>query len=379
MSLSLSSFRSKSQSRSEPERGNSQSQYPKTPRPKPSLKLLRHQTEPSTAATAKNEQPKPVPQPGQAIDGAPVPPTIHDRRANTWDHGTSVDIPTLTPHTIDSQSEQVQRKPIATMPPPTEAPPPPPYKLLDFDGQFGDRIGKFTFEDEEELHKSEPEVKQCPTYSPPVPPISVDTPEISISSSSRQHPHPQIMAIPPSPELPRASLVHEEPATNEWPLERSLLEDTEAYIEQQSAPQEAAHAGGRPRSSSLQQQQQQQRKDSLPLPGMKSRQTIPVPEGRGRSVSAKIPTSMTDSTSDTRVTSTPISSRPVSSSRGSQSPTRVKLRKSWMPSGRSRSNSIEVSGNTTSMQAWVISEANQAEYNPLFLKNGEKVCALNES
>ena len=63
---------------------------------------------------------------------------------------------------------------------------------------------------------------------------------------------------------------------------------------------------------------------------------------------------------------------PRSNASNSQSPSRGRLRRSWMPGGRSRSNSEEV-GKKSTMQAWVMTEETASEYNPTFLRNGEKV------
>lgn len=109
-----------------------------------------------------------------------------------------------------------------------------------------------------------------------------------------------------------------------------------------------------------------ERKDSLtPMQGLRTRQTAPLPEPRGRSVSARVNSTLIDGSR----LSTSTNLRPVSGI--SQSPTRRKLRRSWMP-GRSRSNSMDAN-HGHNLAAWVISEDNKTEYNPTFLKTGEKV------
>ncbi|KAL6694890.1 hypothetical protein J3F84DRAFT_395242 [Trichoderma pleuroticola] len=112
-----------------------------------------------------------------------------------------------------------------------------------------------------------------------------------------------------------------------------------------------------------------ERKDSLPpMQGLRTRQTAPLPEPRGRSVSARVNSTLMDGPR----LSTSTNLRPVSGI--SQSPTRRKLRRSWMP-GRSRSNSIDAN-HGHNLAAWVISDDNKTEYNPTFLKTGEKVPEL---
>ncbi|KAL7786175.1 hypothetical protein V8C37DRAFT_405506 [Trichoderma ceciliae] len=120
----------------------------------------------------------------------------------------------------------------------------------------------------------------------------------------------------------------------------------------------------RPRSISF-----SERNDSLPpLQGLKTRQTAPLPEPRGRSVSARVSSTVTDGSR----LSTCNTLRPVSGI--SQSPTRRKLRRSWLP-GRSRSNSMDAT-QCNNMSAWVISNDNRVEYNTAFLRNAEKVPEL---
>ncbi|KAF4440814.1 hypothetical protein FALBO_17333, partial [Fusarium albosuccineum] len=116
-----------------------------------------------------------------------------------------------------------------------------------------------------------------------------------------------------------------------------------------------------------------------PIQTLKTRTTSPAPDRGRRSSSVQSPTTRSGN-SKSRIVSTPLSIRP-SSSKGdvSQSPTRGRLRRSWLPGGRSRSNSVEVS-NANDCSAWVLSDDTQAEYNVSLLKNGEKVPELwNES
>ncbi|KAL6873121.1 hypothetical protein J3F83DRAFT_602051 [Trichoderma novae-zelandiae] len=173
--------------------------------------------------------------------------------------------------------------------------------------------------------------------------------------------NPVIMdPTPPSPEPSRSSFrgIDERIGSN-----HSSTEHNDETFRQEMPPNgNAEHDAHRPRSISF-----SQRQDSLPpIQVLKTRQTAPLPEPRGRSVSARVNSTIMEGSR----LSTAANLRPVSGI--SQSPTRRKLRRSWMP-GRSRSNSMDASHK---LAAWVISEDNQTEYNTTFLKNGEKVPEL---
>ncbi|KAI1375514.1 hypothetical protein F4677DRAFT_421479 [Hypoxylon crocopeplum] len=113
------------------------------------------------------------------------------------------------------------------------------------------------------------------------------------------------------------------------------------------------------------------------------RQSSPTSDPRGRSVSAQPPTTRSPPPSGNLVVSTATTavSRPGSSN-GSQSPTRDgerrgRLRRSWLPGGRSRSHS-RGHAKTTGAAAWILGQ--NVDYNTSFLANGEKVPELwNES
>ncbi|EEU47820.1 uncharacterized protein NECHADRAFT_74776 [Fusarium vanettenii 77-13-4] len=183
-------------------------------------------------------------------------------------------------------------------------------------------------------------------------------------------PNPQIMApIPPSPEMQRAVLTPQEPMVPPPPPPTAPVEH--------SGKLRKENPDARRRSGSL---QHIANGGEPPVQGLKTRTTSPGPDRGRRSSSVQSPT-VRNSNSKSRVVSTPLSIRP-SSSKGdvSQSPTRGRLRRSWLPGGgRSRSNSVEVS-NANESSAWVLSDDTRAEYNVSLLKNGEKVPELwNES
>ncbi|KAI1776509.1 hypothetical protein F4818DRAFT_351492 [Hypoxylon cercidicola] len=109
----------------------------------------------------------------------------------------------------------------------------------------------------------------------------------------------------------------------------------------------------------------------------------PILDPRGRSSSAQPPPTRSGPPSGNLTVSTaaPVLSRPGSSN-GSQSPNRDserrgRLRRSWLPGGRSRSHSRSQTKVTTSA-AWILGQ--NADYNTSLIANGEKVPELwNES
>jgi hypothetical protein len=192
--------------------------------------------------------------------------------------------------------------------------------------------------------------------------VSIPTRESNSLEMPQPSPNPQIMApIPPSPEMHRAVLAPQEPMVPPPPPPTAPVEHTGKLRKE--------NPDARRRSGSL---QHIANGGEPPVQGLKKRTTSPAPDRGRRSSSVQSPT-VRNSNSKSRVVSTPLSIRP-SSSKGdvSQSPTRGRLRRSWLPGGRSRSNSVEVS-NANDSSAWVLSDDTRAEYNVSLLKNGEKV------
>ncbi|UKZ79597.1 hypothetical protein TrVFT333_007355 [Trichoderma virens FT-333] len=197
----------------------------------------------------------------------------------------------------------------------------------------------------------------------PVPAIPAFDFDSQIESQLRVNPVIMDPTPPsPGPETSSFGAIDESAGSN-----RNSIENSENPFRQSLPPNGSGNVDiniNRQRSISY-----SERKDSLPpMQGLRTRQTAPLPEPRGRSVSARVNSTLIDGSR----LSTSTNLRPVSGV--SQSPTRRKLRRSWMP-GRSRSNSMDANhGNN--LAAWVISEDNKTEYNPAFLKNGEKVPEL---
>ncbi|KAI1075094.1 hypothetical protein F5B20DRAFT_561338 [Whalleya microplaca] len=117
---------------------------------------------------------------------------------------------------------------------------------------------------------------------------------------------------------------------------------------------------------------------SSPQPGLLPRHDS---EPRARSSSAQPPSNRTDSVAENRVVSATAAVEPrPGSSNGSQSPTRDterrgRLRRSFMPGGRSRSHSRGPSNSKASgSAAWILGQ--NADYNTSFLNDGDRVPEL---
>jgi hypothetical protein len=108
---------------------------------------------------------------------------------------------------------------------------------------------------------------------------------------------------------------------------------------------------------------------------LQPRRVSPSPAPRGRSSSAQ-PLATGNETH--QMATTPGGSpRPESLNSSNGSPPRAaekgKLRRSWLPGGRSRGNSHDAGKNHPSL-AWIISAENRVDYNVAYLIKGEKVC-----
>lgn len=303
-------------------------------------------------------------------NGELVPPHAASRKSKTWGNRLSSFLPSLiSPHTDPVSSPPIMRKPVES----TTAQSSPTSTLNDGTSTPSLRITEpptsATTDSENSLGIVSPTIPP-PTQDPPPIPVQVDFGETEIPQISMSVSSPHIVSIPPSPEMKRSSLERQEPAVLP-PAQHSPPESTSGDS-QKSGKLQKPNPDSRRRSGSL-----QQLKQDLSLKNLKTRQTSPMTEARGRrSVSAQ-PSSPRKGGSGTRVTSTPMHARQVSTQgEANQSPTRGRLRRSWLPGGgRSRSNSVDVS-HVSSVGAWVISDDTHAEYNASFLQNAEKVSQL---
>lgn len=380
-------------------------QLPPTPTESESPTKLPHRRKPSFDFFPKRTRGSPrrtshAVKPGIEYDlpnkPLPLPPSpprnITNTKPRKWGDRLSSLLPVLTSSSAtDSSSANVQRKPVSLSVSgkvsPTETPP-PPYKEYDS------------------------------KHSPPIDPL--DTPAATDSdrgssppflsgsefllssdhtSSSDQTalPHAATMPILRT-EIPHSALgIDEQPqiASVTGSIARSGSE-TQLSPMHELPPQTPASRNGstdegngdlrgprklrkssvspkRPRANSY------QPGPSIPVPGITASSTMPLAELRGRSVSSHPTLSVTEISAPPSMPPPPIprpSSRGVSPKSASQSPNRNRIRKSWMPGGRSRSNSVEVSSPIAKMQAWIMTEESTSEYNPSFLKNAEKVNSL---
>lgn len=102
-----------------------------------------------------------------------------------------------------------------------------------------------------------------------------------------------------------------------------------------------------------------------------------IPRVRSRSAQ---PSPRTSGGDHSRTVSTPMEPRPMSR-QSNDADNRGRLRRSWMPGGRSRSASKDMPREMSSKEwkkmpadkAWILSSDNHADYNTAFLKNGDKV------
>ncbi|KAI5466348.1 hypothetical protein BGZ63DRAFT_348405 [Mariannaea sp. PMI_226] len=205
--------------------------------------------------------------------------------------------------------------------------------------------------------------REPPHSPPPSPPMKLapESEQLDTANLTSDN-NPQIVVpVPPSPQ---SSPVNYDMSPTLGPVDNAN-EPTKLTKLRKENP------SIRQRSSSLQQRAGE-------FTGHKSRTSSPAPEPRGRRGSNGQPQSGRDSQSNSRVPSMTLNSRPTSGE-VSQSPSRGRLRRSWLPGGRSRSNSVDVSGQP-SASAWVLADDTKAEYNASYLKNAEKVPELwNES
>lgn len=227
-------------------------------------------------------------------------------------------------------------------------------------------------------HINDPIPPSPSVYSAPdTPQVDNDVPVPSLPAlggfdfETQLHAHPVIMdPIPPSPEPARTTFTIAEALEENVAANFDLVDDNQASIGLGVTSGEGTESSiARQRSMSY-----SERQDSLPpLQALKTRSTAPLPEPRGRSVSARVNSTIMEGSRMSMSMST-TNLRPISSI--NQSPTRRKLRRSWMP-GRSRSSSMDANANK--MAAWVMSDGSKAEYNTAFLTNGEKVNCLSTS
>lgn len=330
---------------------------------------------PTSQASAPREKlrrkstidPRPTTSPKQVANGEPVPPpppppvTVRPlQKSRTWGDRLSAffsssDVPSPQQRRAASSSHRksvVAKGTKNTMAPAVGAPPPPPYRLRDPSSPTG----------------------QGPSTSPPLPPVSTGQPDPNPSNTTL--PSPQIVApIPPSPEVRRATLTKQEPAAKAGTQRNSPPAVDPIQVDEPAPKPGKLQKSNTSRRNSLEQAAANNQSSSN-LNGLYMLSN----ESRGRrSVSAQTPSAPQSarSGSNSRVSSFTAKQGTLSVSDGAaanmnQSPSRGRIRRSWLPGGnRSRSNSTDAKNGD--MAAWVLADDNKAEYNPHFLRSGDKV------
>ncbi|UKZ53804.1 hypothetical protein TrVGV298_007604 [Trichoderma virens] len=251
----------------------------------------------------------------------PEPPSSRPRaksKPKPWSTRISSLIPSLTIQTTDQRPMSIQRKPIANMAPPSQPPPPPPpppAPAASFDPptDFFDPSPANSFDTPPAPLDPPPPPPSGPPPPPPQPPFL-----ISLAPLDEADVTPQIMdPTPPSPSV--YSATNTPVVDHDIPVPAIPAFDFDSQIESQ-----------------------------LRVNPVIMDPTPPSPGPETSSFGA------------------------IDESAGSN---RNSIENSENPFRQSRSNSMDANhGNN--LAAWVISEDNKTEYNPAFLKNGEKVPEL---
>lgn len=304
-------------------------------------------------------------------------PAFRDENSKYWNDRVSSLLPTLITSSTDPYL--IQRKPLAIeKSPPVNTPPPPPYNEHESKPSFDTMV-------------EEPE--SCSPLTDSTAP-SENSPSLGVPLLQTKIPVANFWdddtTSPTSHRLP--SLPVELPAA--VPVEMPVnfdREETPKTIQLDGSRNGSTDSGSdtsftgrrklRKDSPASRRGSNSYQSSKIPPPqlGIKARAIGPNSKPRGRSVSSHPTVAVTDM-SPVSIPVPPIPAPRASSAQPSnQSPSRGRVRRSWMPGSRSRSTSMEVSqalGSMPSSQAWVMGEENRSDYNTSFLKNAEKVGQL---
>ena len=286
------------------------------------------------------------------------------QRSQTWGARVSSLNPLLTQDEIDLHRQSIQRKPLPVSISPPETPPPPPYESRE--GSPRSKPVGLGLADVPEDVSEDGTLDLLDTIGAfPDPSGPFDTSDFSFSAATNETPD-MIAPVPPSPpsalDTPMASVRMPTPPPLP-PPSSSLTARKGSHSESESE----SHGPGKLQKARPPKSVRQNAKVTEPTPNVRPRiSTSPAPVTRGRtSIAVQVPTSLQ---SPSGLTPT------LAVQDGSPSPSRGRIRRSWLPGGgRSRSNSTEVSG-LPNAEAWVMSEETMADYNTSLLKNAEKVC-----
>lgn len=307
-------------------------------------------------------------------------PAFRDEKSKYWNDRVSSLLPSLITSSTDPYL--IQRKPLAIeKSAPANTPPPPPYNehepSISLDSKIEDPESFSPLTDSTAPSENSPSLS-LPLLQTKIPGAGFWDDDATSPTSHRLPSLPAELPAAVPVEMPVEFDIEENPKSAQ--LDTSRHGSTDSGSDTSFAGRRKLRKdspGSRRRSNSYQ-------SSTVPPPpqlGIKSRATAPIPEPRGRSVSSHPTVAITDmSPISIPVPPIPVA-RASSAQPANQSPSRGRVRRSWMPGSRSRSNSVDVSqalGSTSSSQAWIMGEENQSDYNTSFLKNAEKVsqCSL---
>lgn len=357
-------------------------------------------------------------------------PAFRDDKSKFWNARVSSLMPTLITSATDSYL--IQRKPLShDSSPPLDTPPPPPYLEHDlklplsaqFDDVNNDNDNDRDYSHQHHYDGEDHEDDQSPlSLNESMTPITNRAPSIQLPLLQTQIPggnfwdegppslsrplpglpqeaqEPAELAATVPVELPVHFSFDQGPSRNS-PVSAVLPPSASSPAVQIDAARHGStdsgsdasftgrrklrkeSPGSRRRSVSYQQQAASPVSSTAYPPSMASdltsgatpRTTTINSERRGRSNSINPALSITDMALKTiPIPPIPAPRAPVSPG-GSQSPSRGRNRRSWMPGSRSRSNSVEVSQKTGPQGAWIMGEDVKTDYNTSFLRNAEKV------
>ncbi|KAF6813642.1 choriogenin hminor [Colletotrichum sojae] len=369
----------------------------KSSRPQPPVSPKRSRTDTDIKSTTRTSVVEEKEKPAEPVLAPTRPP--NNRKSRSWGNRLSALFPSLIvqptdqtqPPPLPQPAHQHQQLPIHRKPLPDDSPATSPSDSApSYHTSENPTVRPVTSSGlglgiaSESL---DPPPPAAPTDAPPPIPTKVPFAPLDSSMTSDQ----QHLASAPRPTTPTASNMMAAPLPPQQPpppvpgkLRKEKTVPTAPPIPQtKDVPSPRAVSGPEPtspaklkkenheprkRSSSF----QQARRGSMAFLGIRS--TSPGPDSRGRSTSAHPPQARTDTGSSSGNT------LGAPASTGSSSPTREerrgRLRRSWLPGGRSRSNSQDVTGVSQNSKAWVLSPDTVGDYNTSFLLNAEKVPEL---
>ncbi|KAF4123410.1 hypothetical protein GMORB2_6111 [Geosmithia morbida] len=340
--------------------------------------------------------------------------TTTPRKPRAWGNRISTFLPSLMTRDIEAPNSRPgsaggkQRPP----PPPEIAPAsPPPYRFHDYDSTGGSLVPPPP--DENPTIIARPPSASS-SGSNRYQPHAITT---SVASPAQSRPSPPFEAMPPPPPPPADAPPPTPTAAQQQQQQQQKQEEQDQKQEEQEQEQkqkqeqerESSPLKVKKRTTLTKKQDPPPQRDSASTLASSARASVtgsvrdessphqklqkenrdpqfsPVmtaERGRQASLTPSL-TAQSPKSSVNRVSSLPLSPPQIVTSPSEavgQSPSRGRLRRSFMPGLRSRSASGDAASSANKQTAWVVSDGSKADYNPAFLKNGEKVPELwNES